>query len=156
MISPLRHLFGPRRDIVASAVEDILRAQGWDVQREPIVASMRPDIVARSPKGELYVMDVKQGDAAANLGAVAQVESLRNAVTDAWGASAKGVLMVAGTPPPHLQEMLRGRMSRSCPLNRTIWRRCESHWTVQASSRRSPRPTRQLRPRLPPHRVHRT
>jgi|SRR5665811_1216422 len=86
----LRHLVGPTHDDVLTAVNEVLDQQGWEVQREPIIGGVRPDIVAHGPNGTSYVIEVKQGELEANLGAVAQVEAFRNAVAKKSGGGCKG------------------------------------------------------------------
>lgn len=98
----LRHLVGPTHDDLVTAVNDLFDQQGWRVQREPIVGSVRPDIVACAPSGTSYVIEVKQGGLDVNLGAVAQVEAFRNAVAEESGGDAKGMLVVAGEIPDDL------------------------------------------------------
>lgn len=105
MMALLRHLLGPSRGDVTSAVEEVLREQNWEVQHEPIIGRVRPDILARDPNGATFVINVNQGGWAANLGAVAQVEAFRNAVAREIGREAKGVLVVAGDASQHLDDM---------------------------------------------------
>lgn len=102
MMPLLRHILGPTRDDVMSAVEEVLRKRNWEVQHEPIVGTVRPDILARDPGGATFVINVNQGGWNANLGAVAQVETFRNAVASEVGTEAKGVLVVAGEASEHL------------------------------------------------------
>jgi hypothetical protein len=91
-----------RHDDMVGTVVDVLSQEDWQVEREPVVGSVRPDIVALSPSGARYVFEVKQSELDTNLGAVAQVETFRNAVDVQEGGSTTGVLLVAGTVPSDL------------------------------------------------------
>jgi RecB family endonuclease NucS len=104
----LRNLFKPTHDQMVSAITDALLGQQWVVQREPIVGMLRPDIVAHGPEGATYVIEVKQGNAGANLGAVAQVEAYRDAIAREFGGEVKGVLVVAGDAPERLGVAAKG------------------------------------------------
>jgi RecB family endonuclease NucS len=103
----LRQLFGPTHDQLVSAVNSVLDLPGWEVQREPVIEGVRPDIVAREPNGTTFVIEVKQGDLEANLGAVAQVEAFRNAVAEQSGGDTRGMLVVAGDAPEELDVVAR-------------------------------------------------
>jgi|HubBroStandDraft_6_1064221.scaffolds.fasta_scaffold37564_3 RecB family endonuclease NucS len=108
MTSLLRSLFKPTHDQMVGVIADALLEERWDVQREPIVGTVRPDIVAHGPEGATYVIEVKQGNAGANLGAVAQVEAYRNALAREVGGEVKGVLVVAGDAPERLGAAAKG------------------------------------------------
>lgn len=117
----LRHLLRPTHDQLLSAVQEVLVGEKWDVDREPIVGTarhgpgacgslpgaVRPDIVAREPDGATYVIEVKQGEWEANLGAVAQVETFRNVVAREFGGEPKGLLVIAGEAPKELRAVAR-------------------------------------------------
>jgi RecB family endonuclease NucS len=90
-------------DALVATVERHLRDRDWTVEREPRIAgNLRPDIVARSPKGEPYVFEIKAGSAQAHLGAVAQVENYRNSLAAALGREITGVLVLSGGAPVQL------------------------------------------------------
>jgi predicted RecB family endonuclease len=99
----LRDLLNPHERIVSS-VEKVLREESWQVEREPVLENIRPDLVAHAPDGATYVIEVKQGRLDANLGAVAQVEAFQNMANDRY-PGAKGVLVVAGTAPENRGEL---------------------------------------------------
>ncbi len=99
MISRVRDLFGTSHDQLVDAVEQVLREQHWDVSRDQILGTVRPDIVARKPGGPTYVFEVKRGQLDANLGAVAQVETFRRAAAQLVDGDAQGVLLVTGRAP---------------------------------------------------------
>lgn len=101
-------LFKPSHDVMVSALNKVLDGEGWQVEVEPIVGNVRPDIVAREPSGISYVIEVKGADLEANLGAVAQVETFRNAVAEDRGEEVKGMLLVTGEPPEGLDAIARG------------------------------------------------
>jgi hypothetical protein len=105
MMALRRHLFGPTPEDVTSAVEEVLRERNWDVRHEPILGRVRPDILAKSPGGETYVINIKQDSSGADLGAVAQVESFRDAVTRELDKQATGVLVVIGERSPRLVDL---------------------------------------------------
>jgi RecB family endonuclease NucS len=105
MMALIRHMLRPSHDQIVSAVENTLLEQHWKVDREPIVGTVRPDLVARQPDGTVYVFEIKQGGLEANLGAVAQVETYRNAVAKQYGGQARGVLVVAGEASQGLDEI---------------------------------------------------
>lgn len=90
-------------DALVAAVERHLRDQDWLVEREPRIAgTLRPDIVARSPKGSSYVFEIKTGAVQAHLGAVAQVENYRNSLAAELGHETTGVLVLSGSAPVQL------------------------------------------------------
>jgi RecB family endonuclease NucS len=102
MNPPLKSLFKPPEERLMDAVADALQEEAWDVQREPIVGTLRPDLVARRPDGQSYVIEVKRSTVTANLGAVAQVEAYRNALAQRGDREAKGLLVVSGVAPEAL------------------------------------------------------
>lgn len=90
-------------DALVADVEKHLRNRDWLVEKEPRIAGyLRPDIVARSPKGDSYVFEIKAGSAQAHLGAVAQVENYRNSLAAALGREITGVLILSGDAPAQL------------------------------------------------------
>lgn len=89
-------------DRLVAEVQNLLERRQWTVSREPHLAgNLRPDIVARDPDGNRYVIEVKAGTGQAHLGAVAQVESYRNSLETQLGQT-KGVLVLAGGAPEQL------------------------------------------------------
>jgi hypothetical protein len=108
MMALRRHLFGPTPEDVTSTVEQVLRERNWDVRHEPILARARPDILAESPHGRTYVINIKQDASSADLGAIAQVESFREAVTVELHKQATGVLVVIGEDSPRLRDLAAG------------------------------------------------
>jgi predicted RecB family endonuclease len=82
----------------------VLREESWQVEREPVLENIRPDLVAHAPDGVTYIIEVKQGRLDANLGAVAQVEAFQN-MASARYPGAKGVLVVAGSAPENRSEL---------------------------------------------------
>jgi hypothetical protein len=99
----LKDMFASGHDRAIGGVEEVLRNDGWSVEREPIVEGVRPDIVARKPGHGTYVVEVKQGEDDANLGSVAQVETFRRTL-DAVNEEGEthGILLIAGKQPPNL------------------------------------------------------
>lgn len=84
---------------------DRLQAKGWAVNEEPLISTVRPDLVA-TKKGEApYVFEVKTGSA--HLGAVAQVEAYRNALQAQSSERPEAVLVVADDAPSELDEAAR-------------------------------------------------
>jgi hypothetical protein len=102
MRSLLKNRFKLTHEETVSAIADALLGREWDVRREPIVGRLRPDLVVHGPDGATYVIEVKQGGGGGYLGAVAQVEAYRNAVSQEIGADAKGVLVIDGNAPEGL------------------------------------------------------
>jgi RecB family endonuclease NucS len=100
-----KSFFKTTHDQLMGAVAETLREGAWDVQLEPIVGTVRPDLVARGPSGQTYVIEVKQADTAAWLGAVAQVEAYRNALAEECGDDAKGLLVMVGDTPEALGDV---------------------------------------------------
>jgi RecB family endonuclease NucS len=101
-------LFKTSHDGMVKAVNEALDLEGWQVEVEPIVGNVRPDIVAREPNdGMSYVIEIKDGDLEANLGAVAQVETFRNAVAEHRGGAVKGMLVVTGEAQQDLSAIAR-------------------------------------------------
>jgi hypothetical protein len=98
-----RDLLNPHARTVSS-VEKVLREGSWQVEREPVLENIRPDLVAHAPDGTIYIFEVKQGQLDANLGAVAQVEAFQNAANGEY-PGAKGILVVAGTAPENRGEL---------------------------------------------------
>jgi RecB family endonuclease NucS len=82
-------------------VQQVLEREGWTVSPEPRLAGLRPDIVARDPYGNNYVIEIKAGAGRAHLGGVAQVEMYRNSLKSRLG-DAKGVLILGGDVPEQL------------------------------------------------------
>jgi len=77
-----------------------LERRGWKVATDSLVGTVRPDLIATDPGGELYVFEVK--GTAAHLGAVAQVEAYRDSLFQERGAPAHGVLVVEAGAPTQL------------------------------------------------------
>src|ERR1700730_9774061 len=75
-------------DKVVQALEDGLRGQRWQVEEEPLIGTVRPDLVATDPNGVSYVFEVKAEAAEAHLGAVAQVEAYRDSFRQQLGREA--------------------------------------------------------------------
>jgi hypothetical protein len=98
-----RDLLNPHERTVSS-VEKVLREESWQVERQPVLENIRPDLVAHAPDGATYIFEVKQGRLDANLGAVAQVEAFQNVANDRY-PGAKGILVVAGTAPENRGEL---------------------------------------------------
>ncbi len=98
-----RDLLNPHARTVSS-VEKVLREESWQVERQPVLENIRPDLVAHAPDGATYIFEVKQGRLDANLGAVAQVEAFQNVANDKY-PGAKGILVVAGTAPENRGEL---------------------------------------------------
>ncbi len=99
----LRDLLSSHERTVSS-VEKVLREKSWQVERQPVLENIRPDLVAHAPDGATYIFEVKQGRLDANLGAVAQVEAFQNVANDRY-PGAKGILVVAGTAPENRGEL---------------------------------------------------
>ncbi len=91
---------------VVDAAANVLRSSSWQVQQEPVIGTMRPDIVARDPDGKTFVFEVKAGKQDAFLGAVAQVEGYRDRLAEG-GNDAQGVLVLAGDAPSELDAVAR-------------------------------------------------
>lgn len=102
LISRMSYFFRPTHDRIVTSIEAVLRQQNWQVEREPAADAIPADIVAREPNGATYVIEVKRGAAEANLGAIAEVETLRDVVAKKTGEDAKGVLVIAGEVPDEL------------------------------------------------------
>jgi RecB family endonuclease NucS len=82
-------------------VQRVLESDGWSVAPEPRLAGLRPDIVARDPHGNNYVIEIKAGAGRAHLGGVAQVEMYRDSLKSQLG-DATGVLILGGDAPEQL------------------------------------------------------
>jgi hypothetical protein len=102
-----KNLLSSSHEQILASVEKVLAGADWEVSREEIVGAVRPDIVARKPGGPTYVIEVKERDLDANFGAVAQVETFRNAVAAKFGGEAKGLLMIAGEPSTQLSAVAK-------------------------------------------------
>jgi RecB family endonuclease NucS len=96
-------------------LEEQLRTQGWRVESDPLIGTARPDVVATNPSGIPYVFEVKRG--AAQLSAIAQVESYRDLLRQQRGPNAKGVLLVDADPPPELSDIARSADIELAPLD---------------------------------------
>jgi RecB family endonuclease NucS len=92
-----------KHDHLVSEVAELLQKQEWDVSAEPLAGNLRPDLVAKDPEGNRYVIEIEAGQA--HLGAVAQVEHYRNSLRDRVGDQAKGILVLTEDVPPQLAEV---------------------------------------------------
>jgi RecB family endonuclease NucS len=107
LIQTLRAQLGlATHEQVVDAAAKVLRDSSWQVDREPVVGTMRPDIIARDPDGKTYVFEIKAGKQNAFLGAVAQVEGYRDRLAEG-GQAARGVLVLAGDAPSELDDVAR-------------------------------------------------
>jgi RecB family endonuclease NucS len=91
---------------VVDAAAKTLRGSDWVVEQEPVVGTMRPDIIAHDPEGTTYVIELKTGKQNAYLGAVAQVEGYRDRLAE-QGLIARGVLVLAGDAPSELDDVAK-------------------------------------------------
>jgi hypothetical protein len=57
-----------------------LDALGWNVEKEPLLGTLRPDVVAQSPDGTVYLIEVKLGNGSAHFSALAQVTAMKEAL----------------------------------------------------------------------------
>jgi RecB family endonuclease NucS len=107
LIQSLRAQLGfATHEQVVDVAANVLRNSRWQVEQEPVVGTMRPDIIARDPDGKTYVFEVKAGKQNAFLGAVAQVEGYRDRLAEG-GKTAQGVLVLAGDAPSELDDVAR-------------------------------------------------
>lgn len=102
-------------DEAVQALEDALRSQRWQVEEEPLIGTVRPDLVATDPNGTSYVFEVKAEAAEAHLGAVAQVEAYRDSLRQQLGREARGVLVLVADAPKELDDVARA-------AGVTVWR----------------------------------
>ncbi len=93
---------------LVQAAAEFLRERNWDVETEPRVGHMRPDIVARDTLGNPFVIEIKSRSPGALLGAVAQVEAQVEGYRQERGADARGVLVLAGDVPAELSAVAQG------------------------------------------------
>jgi hypothetical protein len=82
-----------------------LQARGWRVDEEPLISTVRPDLVARKEGKAPRVFEVKASPA--HLGAVAQVEAYRNMLHSQSSEQPEAVLVVADDAPRELDEAAR-------------------------------------------------
>lgn len=75
-------------------VAEELEGEGWTVEQEPVYGAMRPDIVARSPQGTMYVFEIKaRASGSATFSDLAQAKAYAHAVGQvSGGAVVKPVL----------------------------------------------------------------
>lgn len=85
---------------------DRLVANGWKVNVEPLVSTVRPDLVATKAGMAPHVFEVKAHSA--HLGGVAQVEAYRNVLEAQSGASSQAVLVVVDDAPSQLEAAAEG------------------------------------------------
>lgn len=98
------------------AVTDALREHDWDVETEPRVGRMRPDLIAHDGAGTNYVIELKATPPPAFVGAVAQVEAQLDGYRRDRGEDALGVLMFAGEAPTDLAAVARDAGIELLPL----------------------------------------
>jgi hypothetical protein len=55
------------------AVSAALSAAGWSVEAQPVIGTVRPDLLVSTPRGEHVVVEVKAGKAPVHFGVVAQL-----------------------------------------------------------------------------------
>jgi hypothetical protein len=83
----------------------LLMSWHWQVDREPRVGALRPDLIAQGPDGQTYLFEVKAGRSQGHLGAIGQVEAFRNAFRAQEGREPVAVLLLAGDSPRELQQV---------------------------------------------------
>jgi hypothetical protein len=90
------------RDLVEQ-VSSLLTDWNWHVRREPQVGTVRPDLVAETPDGKAYVIEIKTDVDDAHLGSLAQVETFKNALESELGYEPEAVLLLADEAPEKLR-----------------------------------------------------
>jgi RecB family endonuclease NucS len=106
--SLISHFGAASHKQLVEAAAKFLRARNWDVETEPRVGHMRPDIVARDTRGNPFVIEIKSRSPGALLGAVAQVEAQVEGYRQECGAEARGILVLAGDVPAELSAVAQG------------------------------------------------
>ena len=91
--------------VLLQAVINGLEARGWRVEAEPRIATLNPDLLGTDPEGRRFVFELKRGPGRGHLGALAQIEAYRAALTDAEGDRPGGVLVLAGDGPEELDQV---------------------------------------------------
>jgi hypothetical protein len=79
-----------RGDIAAD-----LKERGWTVEAEPVLGSVRPDILI-SEDDRVYVVEVVAGDDGVHFGSVAQAAAFGEAARNATHRDVEAVLVVTG------------------------------------------------------------
>jgi hypothetical protein len=82
-----------------------LQAEGWKVNEEPLISTVRPDLIATKEGKAPHVFEIKTGSA--HLGAVAQVEAYRNALSAQSSERPTAVLVVLDEAPSELEDAAR-------------------------------------------------
>ncbi|HEX4806274.1 MAG TPA: hypothetical protein VFU94_10250 [Conexibacter sp.] len=55
------------------AVADALADAGWSVEKQPVLGTVRPDLLVESPQGDQIIVEVKAGKAPVHFGVIAQL-----------------------------------------------------------------------------------
>src|SRR5207248_686268 len=81
------------RAVLEALTSDPLGAR-WVVQQQPVIAGVCPDLLAESPSGQYFVVNVKATAASrsVNLAALAQLATFRDAIAGATGRPAGSAL----------------------------------------------------------------
>lgn len=82
-----------------------LQADGWQVNEQPLISTMRPDLIATKEGEAPHVFEIKTG--LAHLGSVAQVEAYRNALGAQSSERPTAVLVVPDNAPAELEDAAR-------------------------------------------------
>jgi methylmalonyl-CoA mutase cobalamin-binding subunit len=89
------------------AVADALRETKLEVREQPIVGSMRPDLVVADPEGHTVVIDVKTGPGADHFGSIAQVAKYRKALQSTLPGGVAAMLVIGGEIPEGFESTAR-------------------------------------------------
>ncbi len=96
----MARLNGPRAAVEGMLLEDAVRKalveKGWEVEDQPVLGTVRPDFLARTPGGETLVIELRSDQAPVHFATVAQVAAYARLAEDARDLHpVTGVLMAA-------------------------------------------------------------
>lgn len=92
---------------LSEALSQALLDSGWQVEVEPLIELYRPDLLATSPQGRVYAIELKTTRGPVHFGALAQVASYRSALSAFRDIKAQPVLFATGKTSESLEDLAR-------------------------------------------------
>lgn len=84
-----------------------LEQANWTVKVEPLIGTVRPDLIVKSPEGVTYLVEVKVGAGSAHFAALAQLANFQELIQDAGDARVKPVLVTNLDVPEAVSQAAR-------------------------------------------------
>ncbi len=99
-------MFGVKRENPKSAISTeaqtrdslaaLLHSSGWRVEAEPVIGSVKPDLLTSDESGNTFVIELKQAPRGLHFGSVAQAAAFRDAAALALHRNVQAMLVIVG------------------------------------------------------------